>query len=67
MALKKALIATVLGSAAGAATVLLKDNETRARASKAAHNIYTKIKLRILNQENRKLRVAQSHPFDYEN
>lgn len=59
---------TILGSAAGAAAILLKDEEKRARAGRAVREMYAKMTHRTASetQKNRKKRLGLSDPYDYE-
>ena len=68
MALKKTLLATAVASAAGAATVLLRNGETRERAGRAVRDTYAKI-TRQMGNDNKKenqLKIGHPHPYDYE-
>ncbi|TWI57190.1 hypothetical protein [Halalkalibacter nanhaiisediminis] len=68
MAVKKTILATVVASAAGAATVLLRNGESRERACKAVRETYAKMKGGTADnhKKDNQTKVGHSHPHDYE-
>lgn len=67
MALKKTMMATVVGSVAGAAAVLLKDTENRERLGRYVREVYARMTHRTANdkREDLKLKVGHPDPNDY--
>ncbi|MCM3715169.1 hypothetical protein [Halalkalibacter oceani] len=67
MAMKKTLMATAVASAAGAATVLLRNPDTREKAKRAALETYSKLTGRTAEntKQEKQTKLGHSHPHDY--